>query len=230
MADLRVELAIDSPTGCPVVEAAERTAAPARGATWSEADGRTVEQFELAVPDADLPDDFGAPTPSSAREQAGAATAVDTVFEHDDGTVLEFERDDEHCACERIEAAGLPIADVRAEDDTLLVTLHLDDEVEFGGVLERVREVAEAVSVRSISRSAPEDDGESDLVLVDRGRLTDRQREVLLTARAMGYYQYPRGANASEVADALDICPSTLSEHLAAAQSKLLDETFGALE
>ncbi|AGN00628.1 Bacterio-opsin activator HTH domain-containing protein [Salinarchaeum sp. Harcht-Bsk1] len=59
---------------------------------------------------------------------------------------------------------------------------------------------------------------------VDLDKLTDRQREVLGTAYEMGYYQYPRGANASEVAEALDICPSTLAEHLAAAQTKVLDD------
>jgi predicted DNA binding protein len=63
-------------------------------------------------------------------------------------------------------------------------------------------------------------------VSVDRGKLTDRQLEVLETAHGMGYYQYPRGANASEVAEALDICPSTLAEHLAAAQTKLLDDVL----
>jgi predicted DNA binding protein len=55
-------------------------------------------------------------------------------------------------------------------------------------------------------------------------RLTDRQREVLRTAHEMGYFEYPRGANAGEVATALDIEPSTFTEHLNAAQSKLLDE------
>ena len=69
-------------------------------------------------------------------------------------------------------------------------------------------------------------DGEDDgaLVPVDVGRLTDRQREVLETAYGMGYFEYPRGANASEVAGELGIEPSTLAEHLAAAQSKLLAE------
>lgn len=227
MAGLRVELAIASPTGCPVVEAADAAGEPATNATWSDVDDRTIEQFELSVPAADVSADGGTATASSPAQQLSDRDLdVEPVFEHEDGTVYEFERQDGPCACEQIEAAGLPITDVAAEDGTLLVTLHLDDEVELATVLESVRELAEEVSVRSISRSAPDGD-ETELVLVDRGRLTDRQREVLLTARAMGYYEYPRGANASEVAEALDICPSTLSEHLAAAQTKLLDETFG---
>ena len=54
--------------------------------------------------------------------------------------------------------------------------------------------------------------------------LTDPQREALRTAYEMGYFEYPRDANASEVAAALDIQRSTFTEHLNAAQSKLLDE------
>lgn len=69
--------------------------------------------------------------------------------------------------------------------------------------------------------------GESEtIVRVDRGKLTDRQLEVLETAHEMGYYRYPRGSNATEVAEALDICPSTLAEHLAAAQTKLLADVL----
>ena len=44
------------------------------------------------------------------------------------------------------------------------------------------------------------------------------------TAHEMGYFEYPRGANAEEVAAELDVHPSTLAEHLAAAQAKLLDQ------
>lgn len=78
--------------------------------------------------------------------------------------------------------------------------------------------------------SEPASEASDTTVAVDRGKLTDRQLEVLETAHAMGYYQYPRGANASEVAEALDICPSTLAEHLAAAQTKLLEDVLGDRE
>jgi predicted DNA binding protein len=67
------------------------------------------------------------------------------------------------------------------------------------------------------------DHEESDLVFVDRSVLTERQREVLETAHEMGYFEHPKGANAGEVADELDISTSTFSEHLAASQRKLMD-------
>jgi predicted DNA binding protein len=69
------------------------------------------------------------------------------------------------------------------------------------------------------SSSTPE---ESDLVTVDRSELTERQREVLTTAYEAGYFDHPKGANAGEVAESLGIDRSTFSEHIAAAQRKLL--------
>jgi predicted DNA binding protein len=47
---------------------------------------------------------------------------------------------------------------------------------------------------------------------------------VLGTAYEMGYFEYPREANATAVAEELDIGLSALAEHLAAAQGKLLSE------
>ncbi|WP_123538328.1 helix-turn-helix domain-containing protein [Halosimplex salinum] len=53
-------------------------------------------------------------------------------------------------------------------------------------------------------------------------RLTDRQREVLVTAYGAGYFERPRATTGAEVAAGLDISPSTFSQHLRAAQRKLL--------
>lgn len=45
-------------------------------------------------------------------------------------------------------------------------------------------------------------------------RLTDRQREVLDVAVAAGYYDDPRGATHADLAEQLDVSPTTVSEHL----------------
>jgi len=56
--------------------------------------------------------------------------------------------------------------------------------------------------------------------------LTDRQLEVLVTAYRAGYFERPRETTGTEVAAALDISPSTFSQHLRAAQRKLLGALF----
>jgi predicted DNA binding protein len=65
-----------------------------------------------------------------------------------------------------------------------------------------------------------------DRVFINRGRLTDRQREVLETAYEMGYFERPKQANATEIATDLGIAQSTFTEHLMTAQRKLLDDAL----
>ena len=52
--------------------------------------------------------------------------------------------------------------------------------------------------------------------------LTDRQREVVLTALGEGYYEWPRRVTNEELAEKLGISRATLHEHLRKAERKLL--------
>lgn len=54
------------------------------------------------------------------------------------------------------------------------------------------------------------------------GRLTDRQREVLLTAFDAGYYDRPRATTGEDLADELDISPPTFQQHLRTAERKIV--------
>jgi hypothetical protein len=56
--------------------------------------------------------------------------------------------------------------------------------------------------------------------------LTDRQREALLEAYDLGYYEQPRRATHEEIATRLCCAPHTASEHLQKAESKVLKEVF----
>lgn len=53
--------------------------------------------------------------------------------------------------------------------------------------------------------------------------LTERQRSILVTAKKMGYYRYPREAGAEDVARALGLSTSTVTEHLRKAEVRLID-------
>lgn len=55
--------------------------------------------------------------------------------------------------------------------------------------------------------------------------LTDHQQEALRTAYELGYFDIPRRASLQEVAAALDISASSLSERLRRAQTRLIEET-----
>ena len=116
---------------------------------------------------------------------------------------------------------GIPAAETTIRDGRLIVTFHAADLPTLRSVLDGFQESCPDMKVLQLlqSSSTPE---ESDLVTVDRSDLTERQREVLTAAYEAGYFDHPKGANAGEVADSLDIDRSTFSEHVAAAQRKLL--------
>jgi len=56
--------------------------------------------------------------------------------------------------------------------------------------------------------------------------LTDRQREVIETAYEAGYYEWPRECTGEDIAAELDITSATFSEHVHAAERKLLTVLF----
>ncbi|MFC4450287.1 helix-turn-helix domain-containing protein [Halorussus aquaticus] len=58
--------------------------------------------------------------------------------------------------------------------------------------------------------------------------LSERQREAVETAVRVGYYDVPRTATHEDVATELACAPSTASEHLRKAESKVLQSLFGA--
>jgi hypothetical protein len=53
-------------------------------------------------------------------------------------------------------------------------------------------------------------------------QLTEKQREVLITAYKLGYYDIPRRINSDQLAEKLGIVNSTLVEHLRKAERRLL--------
>jgi predicted DNA binding protein len=56
--------------------------------------------------------------------------------------------------------------------------------------------------------------------------LTDRQREVVVTATELGYYDVPRDATVADVAAELDITDSTVSAHLRKAEAAVMGEVL----
>jgi len=57
-------------------------------------------------------------------------------------------------------------------------------------------------------------------------RLTEKQQSVLRAAFHAGYFEWPRGSTAEELAESMDISSPTLHNHLRRAQQKLLSVAF----
>jgi predicted DNA binding protein len=221
---IRAEIRVDGPTGCPATRLVDRTGRTAEDVTQAvSADGkRVVEEFLLVDPvGVDVPavevDD------ADGRDPPVDGTEFQLVFDYGDHATYRFERDrDVACPCEVVQAHDCPATDVAIRDDGVHVAFHVPDMPSLQALVADLRDRFPSLDVKRLLRSTGEA-GAHNLVFVDRGQLTDRQQEVLETAHEMGYFTHPKGANAGEVATELDITRSTFSEHLAAAQSKLMD-------
>jgi predicted DNA binding protein len=207
---IRAELRVDAGGSCPVVEAARAAGSPTFSisrAVDPSGTGRVTAEFMIDGAAGEKLDDED----------------VDAVFRYGSKTVYRLTHGhDEDCPCERIERFDCPIVDAHTRDGLLYLVFHAADIEQLQDIIATLRAEYPRVDIRRLLRSDGED-GSNDLVFVDRGQLTARQREVLETAHRMGYFERPKGANAGDVADALDISRSTFTEHLAAAQTKLLD-------
>jgi predicted DNA binding protein len=208
---IRAELRVDADGTCPVVTAAAdagtSTLSVSRGIDPDGTDSVT-EEFMLDGATADDP---------TVDED------LESVFTYGSKTVYRFTRSrGQGCPCECVEQFGCPVVDVHTRDGMLYLVFHAADMAQLREVITTLRETYPQVDIQRLLRSRGEH-SENDLVFVDRGQLTERQREVLETAHRMGYFERPKGANAGNVADELDISRSTFTEHLAAAQTKLLD-------
>jgi PAS domain S-box-containing protein len=64
------------------------------------------------------------------------------------------------------------------------------------------------------------------LAEVFREELTDRQRQVLRACLHGGYFESPRRSTATEIADALSLTQTTVSQHLRNAQEELFNRMF----
>ena len=202
---IRAEVSLPASASPPfdgVVDGSSPIYSVARSAPGPDA-GAVVIEF---IADADLPLPDG----------------VEVVFDYGDKAAYRFEApcaDDSPFAV--LDRHGVPVSETTIRDGRLLVTFHASDLPALRSVLDAFRELCPDMQVLRLlqSSSTPE---ESDLVTVDRSDLTERQREVLTAAYEAGYFDHPKGANAGEVAALLGIDRSTFSEHVAAAQRKLL--------
>lgn len=214
---VRAEVVVHDVETCPVANAANRTRSSVAGVVRATSGDTTVEEFSVVESPADADDE---------SEWLADDGSMEEVFSAGDETVYRFEHaglDD--CICEAVEAHGAPVRETMFEDGDLVVAFHATVET-VGDVVDDLSGLGADVSVQRLV--TPEGGSDGDLVLVDRSELTARQLEVLRTAHRMGYFAPSGGANASDVAAEFDLAVSTVTQHLSAAQGKLLDAVLAS--
>ncbi|MDZ7687168.1 MAG: helix-turn-helix domain-containing protein [Halobacteriales archaeon] len=212
---IRAEIRIGSPSDCPVAEISGKNDVRSRSVSKTTPTGSSLVTEEVLL-------DSGCDAePGFENAEFGDEDGMKKSFSYGSKGFYRFSREQGRgCACERVEGFGFPVVDTYTHDGDLFLVFHVPDTETLKQVIGKLRERYIDVGVRRLIRSKESED--RSLVLVDRSELTGKQEEALRKAHEMGYFEHPKGANAGEVADALGVATSTFTEHLSAAQSKLL--------
>lgn len=92
--------------------------------------------------------------------------------------------------------------------------------------IKSVKSVFVDVSVRSVTEATHIGTDSTEVSIIDRSELTDKQATALKAAFHHGYFEKPRESTAKEIAETLDIAHSTFLQHLRAAQQKIFREFY----
>ena len=139
----------------------------------------------------------------------------------EDGSLLEFVLTANSPALTLVEGGG-SLTELTATDGRGTVTAEFVPDVDVREVVESVEAAfpdSEMVAKREVERSV-RTDTEFKQALEDT--LTDKQRSALRAAYLSGYFDWPRGSTAEELADSLGVSSPTFHNHLRRAQRKIL--------
>ncbi|MFC6728234.1 bacterio-opsin activator domain-containing protein, partial [Natronoarchaeum mannanilyticum] len=175
--------------------------------------------FHVTVADADPGDVF-----DLAVEHRGVEE-VRLVETHGDGALLEFVVGGDSPLL-TLAAHGATITDAVFESGDGDLVAEVAQDADLRAVVDGLRTAfpdTELVGKREVERPVQTvrefREGVED-------ELTDRQEATLRAAYYAGYFDWPRGSTAEEVADSMDVSSPTLHNHLRKGQRALLDTFF----
>jgi predicted DNA binding protein len=123
-----------------------------------------------------------------------------------------------------LESGGIP-QQVVASGEQTAATVRLPTQESVRAFLERVGETYPETELRS-KRDRQQADAHQPMQFALDSELTDRQREVLVTAYESGFFESPRETTGAELADLLGVSQPTVTHHLREAQRRLFEELF----
>jgi PAS domain S-box-containing protein len=147
------------------------------------------------------------------------------VREHDDRSLLELTVEGSSPALALTEL-GATIREGTAESGTLTLRAEIAQDMGVRSVVEGLQAEFPGTELRAkhaIDRPIETVDEFRDSLAE---RLTDKQRATLRAAYFAGYFDWPRGSTAEEVADSMGVSSPTLHNHLRKAERKLLSSFF----
>lgn len=110
------------------------------------------------------------------------------------------------------------------EDGDYRMTIHLAPTADVGQVADLVRAAYPNVEMLRRQQITTQHDGFRRIQRHLGETFTDRQSAALETAYHAGYFEWPRGHSATEIADTLGVAPATFHQHLRKAEKRVFDE------
>ncbi|MCT9097985.1 histidine kinase N-terminal 7TM domain-containing protein [Haloarchaeobius sp. HME9146] len=118
-------------------------------------------------------------------------------------------------------ARGANVHDATAANGTLELVVETGSGNDVRALTDALSEAVGTVSLLAKQERSPATEPATTQFEAD---LTGRQEEAVAAAYNAGYFEWPRDSTAEEVAEAMDIAPSTFHSHLRKAQGKILTE------
>ncbi|WP_135852319.1 bacterio-opsin activator domain-containing protein [Halorussus salinus] len=161
-------------------------------------------------------------------ERVPAAESVDDarlIRDYGDGALFEFAVSGESVASTLVERGGT-VRELSAADGEADVSGVFSRRVDVRRVVEAVEESFPDTDLRSKREVEEPVQSAATVRQTVHDRITERQRTVLRAAYLAGYFEWPRGSTAEELAASMDVSAPTLHNHLRKAQQKVFDAVF----
>ncbi len=166
--------------------------------------------------------------PETVLNWVGDADSVDDarlIRNYDDGALLELVIQQDSPALVLTERGGT-VTDLSVEDGTATIETEFAPNVGIRPLVDELSRQFPSVELRSKQEVAPTDQSPEGFRESIDEKLTEKQQSVLRAAYHAGYFEWPRGSTAEELAESMDISSPTLHNHLRRAQQKLLGVAF----
>jgi len=160
----------------------------------------------------------------AAREHENVMD-VTLVSEGENRGVVEFAVSDPPVVSE-LAQRGAETTAIVAEDGQVRITLELPASADPRAIIEQLSERYPSTDLLARHERERTEQTKQELVTDIEDRLTSRQRLALQKAYLGGFFDWPRSISGEDLAESMDISPSTYHQHLRAAEKKVLAALF----
>jgi GAF domain-containing protein len=147
------------------------------------------------------------------------------IRSYDDGGLLEVVIEGDSPTLPLTERGG-SLSRIHVEDGRAELEAEFAPNVDVRALVGSLQNRFESIELRSKQEMTPTEQTPTGFRESVGERLTGKQESVLQAAYHAGYFEWPRGSTAEELAESMDVSSPTLHNHLRRAQQKLLSALF----